>query len=382
MREKVIIKGCASYAQPEVDAAVEAICAEGGLDALVQGAKRVVLKLNLLMKAGPDEAVTTHPAVVRGMIAALQRRGVQDIVLADSPSGFFSEQRLRAVYERCGIAALAGPGVRLNYNTDAHLRSGAGKMREFEIVDVFSDPDAVVIGVGKVKTHAMTGMSGAVKNFFGTIPGLTKAEMHCRVPDKPQFCEMLCELFDLVHPSFQLMDGIVGMEGNGPSGGRPRNFGFLIGGQNGYAVDRVLCEVIGMGPRTAMTVNASIRRGSAPEALEQIEILGDRDFAERPVRDLLLPQSAETDFSTALPGFLRPLGKRLFRAVSPRPVIREKDCVGCAMCYEICPQRTIQIQNKKAKILPENCIKCFCCHEVCPQRAIDIRTNLLFRLLK
>ncbi len=382
MKETVIIKACPSYEQQAVDDAVEAVCAAGGLDALVGPQSEVVLKVNLLMKAAPDEAVTTNPAVVRGMIRALQKRGVRSIVVADSPSGTFSEPRLRAIYDRCGMTALTDTGAQLNWNLEAHPHSGAGKIKEFQICDVFANPNAVVIGLGKVKTHAMTGMSGAVKNFFGVIPGLSKAEMHCRIPEKPAFCEMLCELFDLVHPAFHLMDGIVGMEGNGPSGGSPRAFGFLIGGRNGYAVDRVLCEAIGMGAKAAKTVDTAIGRGSAPASLDEIEILGDRAFVDQPVRDLALPESADTDFSSHLPRFLRPLGKKVMRAASPRPVIRTRDCIGCGMCYEICPQRTIRIEDKKAKIDPGSCIKCFCCHEVCPHRAIDIRTNLLFRVLK
>ncbi|MEG1651758.1 MAG: 4Fe-4S binding protein, partial [Oscillospiraceae bacterium] len=83
-----------------------------------------------------------------------------------------------------------------------------------------------------------------------------------------------------------------------------------------------------------------------------------------------------------LPEFLKPIGKKLIRSVSPRPVIRTKDCVGCAMCFEICPQHTIKIENKIAHIEQKNCIKCFCCHEACPQRAIDIKTNILFRVFK
>ncbi len=364
-----------------MDAAVESVCTLGGLDGLVSGKTRVLLKVNLLMKAAPDEAVTTHPAVVAGTIKALKKRGVRNIVIADSPSGYFSENRLKAIYERCGMTALTGAGVSLNYDTTAHTVSGQGSFRQFEVADVFTNAD-VVIGIGKAKTHAMTGMTGAVKNFFGVVAGLSKAKMHSRLPNKANFCEMLCALYDLIDPAFQIVDGVVGMEGNGPSGGKPRNFGFVLGGRNGYAVDRVLCEAIGMGPARALTVAASIARGSAPADLADIELAGDRAFVDAPVTDLLLPESAAADFTSKLPVFLRETGERVVRTVSPRPVIRTADCVGCAMCIEICPRQTITIKNKKAIINPADCIKCFCCHEVCPERAIDIKTSLLLRLMK
>ncbi|MEG0913276.1 MAG: DUF362 domain-containing protein [Oscillospiraceae bacterium] len=377
----VYLKKCATYEQETVDGAVEFIFQSSSICASITAKTRIVLKLNLLIKSSPDEAVTTHPAVVAAVIKALKKRGAEQIVLADSSSGFFSAAKLKGIYEKCGIANLVQSGVTLNYDVSSAPRSGDGLNKQFEIINAVTNAD-VVIGIGKVKTHAMTGMSGAIKNYFGVIPGLAKAEMHSRIPEKPQFCEMLCELYDLVKPSFSIMDGVVGMEGNGPSGGTPRPFGFIIGGENAYMVDRVLCDIMGIGAQKALTVAASIKRGSAPANIAEIAVVGDRDIVDMPITDLLLPESADNDFTSSLPEFLKPIGKKLIRSVSPRPVIRTKDCVGCAMCFEICPQHTIKIENKIAHIEQKNCIKCFCCHEVCPQRAIDIKTNILFRVFK
>jgi uncharacterized protein (DUF362 family) len=84
------------------------------------------------------------------------------------------------------------------------------------------------VDVAKLKTHAMTGLSGAVKNMFGAIPGLLKPEMHCRFPQKEDFSAMLVDLCEAVRPSVCFVDAIVGMEGNGPSGGTPRFVGRLL----------------------------------------------------------------------------------------------------------------------------------------------------------
>ncbi len=368
MRNTVIIKAVRGYEdQAAVDAAVEQIFAASEVGDRVGSQTRVALKLNLLMRAAPEEAVTTHPAVVRAVIAALQKRGVRDIVLCDCPSGPFSESRLAGIY--------AGGGVRLNFDMACR------PVRDYNLLQCALDAD-VRIGVGKVKTHAMAGMTGAVKNWFGMIPGLEKAQQHMRLPRREDFGGMLCDLYDAVAPDFNILDGIVGMEGDGPSGGRPRAYGFLAAGENGYHVDRAVCHCLGLRPEAALSVASSIARGKAPLDASALAVEGDRAVFEHPITDLLLPRSADIGLSGNLPKLLQPAGRWAFAHMAPRPVIRARDCVGCGRCREICPQQTIRIQNKKAVIDRAKCIRCFCCHEVCPQRAIDIHTSPIFRLLK
>lgn len=82
----------------------------------------------------------------------------------------------------------------------------------------------VIVDLAKLKSHALTKFSGAVKNYYGTIPGLQKVETHARFPDYGDFGSMLCDLcayFAGNKPTFSVLDGIVAMEGNGPTGGEP-----------------------------------------------------------------------------------------------------------------------------------------------------------------
>ena len=381
MSDTVYLKSAASYEQSLVDAAVEDIFSRAEIGTRVGPDTRVALKLNLLMKAAPAESVTTHPAVVRAVVAALQRRGVRDILLCDCPSGPFSAGRLEGIYQGCGIAELAGGGVRLNYDMTARVTPGVGATRDYSLLQCAADAD-ILIGLGKVKTHAMAGMTGAVKNWFGMIPGLEKAEVHMRFPNRADFGAMLCDLYDTVAPDFNLVDGIVGMEGDGPSGGRPRAFGFLAAGENGYHVDRAVCHCLGMAPELALSVASSMARGKAPRDAAALDIEGDRARFDSPLTDLLLPRSADIGLWGNLPKVLQPAGKWAVARLAPRPVVRAKDCVGCGRCREICPRQTIRIADKKATIDRAGCIRCFCCHEVCPQRAIDIRANPIFRMFK
>ncbi len=381
MRDTVAIKACGSYRRDEVDAAVEQLfrlCAPP-IDAK-GGRAKVLLKVNMLMRAKPDEAVTTHPAVVAAVIRALKSRGFSDITVADSPSGPASEARLKGIFDATGMTEVAeNEGVSLSLDLKSSVVRGAAG-REFNILEAVQRCD-VLIDIAKLKTHAMTGFTCAVKNCFGVIPGLDKSEKHLEYPDRDGFCEMLCALCDTVKPAFTVVDGIVGMEGNGPSGGTPREAGVLAAGEDPFLVDRVLCEYVGFSPDEALTVKRSIERGSAPADAKDIEVVGDRGLLDTPVR-FARPETVKTDLTGYAPGFLQPLWKRFLHAVAPRPVVRTADCVGCGRCAEICPQKTIEITGRKAAIRKDRCIRCFCCHEVCPERAIDIKHSAVFRVLK
>ncbi|MEA5050617.1 MAG: DUF362 domain-containing protein [Oscillospiraceae bacterium] len=346
------------------------------------GAEKVVVKVNLLRRAAPAEAVTTHPAVVAAVIAALKERGYGDVTVADCPSGPFTAARMKAIYETCGMTALEGDGVRLNYDFESVVKKPPrGGARGFEILKIIADADAVV-NVGKLKTHALTGMTGAVKNLFGVVPGLTKTQLHFEYPRCADFCDMLCELAQTAAPALSILDAVVGMEGDGPSAGVPRAFGFVAGSCSPFDLDAAAARALGLGIRDAATVYAAGEKWLGPDDLTDASVFGDRDVVEYPLDDLKLPATRGRDVRAVVPGFLKGLPQRLFTRMAPRPAVDAKKCVGCGECARACPQKAIDIAGGRAHIRRQDCIRCFCCHEVCPQKAVVIRRSLLFRLFK
>lgn len=337
---------------------------------------RVLLKPNLLIKRRPEEATTTHPAVVAGVIACLQELGVKDITIADSPGGPYAKAYLNQIYEGTGlrkVADAAGDAVHLNLDcSSGECRLEQGVMsKSFTIITPVRKAD-FIINLPKLKTHGMMTLSGGVKNLFGCIPGLMKPEMHWRFPENERFAEMLVDLAEAVHPDLTLCDGIVAMEGDGPSGGTPRAVGALLGAWSPFSLDVALCRVLSLEPDRVPTVRAATARGLCPSSWEELTILGDT----LPVPEKFqLPRSRSVDFTKRLPGFLRPAVNRLMR---DRPEIRKKDCIGCGKCAESCPAKTIRIVDRKAHIRHENCIRCYCCHEMCPVKAIDIKRFRIF----
>lgn len=380
MEHTVVCRSVAGY-DAGVDEAVEAVFAACPAAQRLGPATRALVKPNLLAKHPPEHAVTTHPAVVAACVRALQRRGVTDITVADSCGGLYTPGGMKAAYAVSGLAAVCEPlGAKLYTACRAQPRKTDGALvREFQLIEPVHEADFIV-SVPKLKTHVMTGLSCAVKNLFGTVPGLQKAEFHMRFPDKAHFGGMLVDLCGAVRPDLTVVDGIVGMEGDGPAGGSPRAVGAVLGGSDPYAIDLAACRMMGLAPMAVPYLAAAHARGLCPEALDASWLAGDVRAAA-PVQGFRLPGSyAGIDFSDKAPRALRWAVPGVERWLAPRPKIRASRCVGCGKCAEICPGHTIRIENGKAHIEPSGCIRCFCCHEMCPAKAIDVRRAGIFNL--
>ena len=225
----IAITRAAEYTPACCEAAVERVfCLLKAPEAIGPDTK-ILLKPNLLSKSAPEKAVTTHPEMVRAVIRACVRRGArpENITLADSAGGLYNPAGVQALYKVCGMAAVcAEEGVNLYTACESvpcAVENGA-VVRQFELLRPVLEAD-FIIDLPKFKTHVMTGMTAATKNLFGCIPGLKKAEWHTRFPDRERFGRMLIDLLLTVKPAMAVLDGIVGMEGDGPGGGEPRAVG-------------------------------------------------------------------------------------------------------------------------------------------------------------
>ncbi|MBC8535302.1 DUF362 domain-containing protein [Feifania hominis] len=350
----------------------------GGVSRFVKPGTRVLLKVNLLMARKPDAATTTHPALVEALAKTLVEAGAA-VTIADSPGGLYTEAALRKIYRVTGMEqAAANAGARLNFDTGADFkRHEEGKLcRNFHFIQPYFDAD-LVISVCKLKTHAMTTYTGAVKNMFGLVPGLEKPEFHFRFPERKNYCDMLVDLCDAARPALAFMDAVVAMEGDGPSGGTPRGVGLTLASESPFALDLAAAAVVGLGPDQVPTLERAAQRGFAPADAGELTILGEPISSVR-VEGFQLPKSHDdiTRFGR-LPKFLN---EPLRRYGAPRPVISRAVCIGCGACAESCPAKTIAIREKKAFINYKNCIRCFCCQEMCPVRAIAIKKRKLFAL--
>ena len=375
--EKVSLLTCKTYDQKTLDAVIERhFQALDPESTRIKPGMKVLIKPNLLLRRTPDEATTTHPAFITALVRAVKKRG-GIVTIADSPGGPYTRSALRGIYAATGMAETAEKErVSLNENTESveRVNENGQICRSFPIIKPAAEAD-VIISAAKLKTHAQMNFSGAVKNLFGTIPGLTKPEFHFRFPQKKDFGGMLVDLCETVKPAFSFIDGIVGMEGNGPSGGKVKKVGLTAASLNPFALDLVTARLVGFSADEVPTIVSSIERGLCPADLDEIEIVGER--AETLLTPFEKPDSASLEFLENLhvPAFLRAAVNYF---LTPRPVIIKSRCIGCGKCAESCPRHVIEIVDKKAQISYARCIHCFCCHEMCPAKAIRIRRAALF----
>ena len=370
---KVALRACASYEREAVEKAVDdlfELC--GGIGSVVRPGQRVLIKVNLLMKRRPEQATTTHPEVARAIVRAVQRAGAA-AVLADSPGGPYTKGMLAGVYEACGMKAVAQEtGCQLNddFSTTVHFDEQAHAAKRLDLIGLIDQVDAVIT-VGKLKTHGYTTMTGCVKNLYGLVPGTTKVEYHSRYPHADIFSHMLLDICAHVKPCFAILDAVTGMEGEGPSGGRPRAIGVLLGGRNAHAVDAAAARLIGLKPEQVTTLAAARQRGMLPE----YEVIGDA-LETLIIRDFDIPMKLRR-------GSWVRLMNGLPQALRPRPVFTHRLCDGCGTCLRVCPAKAIALNDsRRPEADLDKCIRCYCCQELCPKNDIQVRRNPFFRLLK
>ena len=195
--DKVSLVRCESYEYDEIRKALdESLSLIDGLSFVKPGMK-VGIKANLVTGSAADRAITTHPVLLKRLCELLVQRGAS-VVIGDSPGGLFTPGFVQNVYKNCGLTELekaSGGSILLNQNfsvKEAEFKD-AVSLKSFSYTGWLDDVD-VIINFSKLKTHAMMGMSCAVKNMFGCVPGTTKTEYHMRFPEERAFANVMVDL--------------------------------------------------------------------------------------------------------------------------------------------------------------------------------------------
>ena len=370
---KVALIHCQQYEREAVQKAVDAIFDQcGGIQAFIKPRMRVLIKLNLLMKRTPDKATTTHPEVARAVALAVMRGGGIP-VFADSPGGPYTQRMLSGVYEICGISTVAAEiGCALNddFTTTTRYYEDGHVAKHLDLIGLIDHVDAVIT-VGKLKTHGLTTMTGCVKNLYGLVPGTKKVEYHARYQDVRLFSQMLVDICGCVKPCFAILDAVIGMEGEGPSGGEPRVIGALLGGCDAHQVDEAGARLIGLMAEQVTTLAAAKKRG----VLKPYVMTGD---PPEPLilHDFCIPMKLRrTNWLHAV--------NHMPQVLRPRPVFRCLQCDGCGTCMRACPAGAITLDESRCPHVDlKKCIRCFCCQELCPKTDIEVWRPFVFHWMK
>jgi uncharacterized protein (DUF362 family)/Pyruvate/2-oxoacid:ferredoxin oxidoreductase delta subunit len=367
---RVSIARCRTYDPGTVRSAVAGTLAPlGGIGKFVGTGQRVLVKPNLLSSRPPEAAVTTHPAVVQAVVEEVQRAGGVP-VLGDSPGGRNTGQSYERLLRRTGMQGVAeATGCEVVSFEDATVEVQAPQaksFRKFTVGKAVADADRVIV-LPKLKTHQLTYYTGAVKILYGYIPGLRKAEYHLHTgTDAETFSDLLLDLHSALPPTLAVMDAVLGMEGQGPSNGNPREIGLVLASDSCPALDLVACSIVGLDPAAIPTVRKAGERGIGPKDLAEVDVLGER------IDDVRVPdfEKPGTMRIARLPPFVLHAAQSLLAA---RPEIYPGRCIMCGKCAEGCPPGAIRwAKGQVPSIRYRHCIRCYCCQELCPQGAIEV----------
>ena len=381
MRPDVVIVPCADYTEGETRAALErALAPLGGLD-WVEAGMRIAVKVNLVTFAKPEKAATTHPGLLCALVRLLAERGA-DVVVGDSPGGLYNAAYVNRVYAATGMRAVEQAGGRLNQNFEqSAAQYPQGKVcRQFHYTAWLDGADAV-INLCKLKTHGMMAMTCGAKNLFGTIPGTMKPEYHFRYPDPRDFARMIVDLNEYFKPRLTIVDAVECMEGNGPTGGTPRHMGALLAAESPHKVDLVCAGLIGLKREEVPTLEAALERELIPSSESELRVEGDPAAFSIPDFQRITTGNSHLFTGNGKSLFGRVEGFVMGWALSQRPVVKKKECVGCGECRDICPAKAITMVKQKPRIDRKACIRCFCCQEFCPKSAMKVHRTLIARLL-
>ncbi len=358
----VALVRCPRYDAALVAEAVgRAVTLLGGWDFFIKPGQRVLIKPNLLSDHPPEHAVTTHPEVVRAIVRAVKAMGAVAMV-GDSPASAVTVSR---IWEKTGFAAMClEEGVELVSFEGEGARQVERNGHAFSLSAALARAE-VLINVPKVKTHALTTLTCGVKNLYGCIPGYQKAALHKQYPRPSDFGGLLAAVADEVRPCLTIADGIVGMEGEGPSSGTPAALGFVAASTDPYALDLQMCRVIGA---PARSVPYLVRQAGNPRYAGTV-LLGEQPESLRPAL-FCIPSTVKA----------RLVPRWAARLVAPllwvRPVFDPALCIRCGRCAASCPVRVLEMSRPVPLLVnPQGCIGCCCCHEMCPVKAIRMRQS-------
>ncbi len=364
MTLKVAAAKCEKYDIDEVSEAIKAALKSIGAE-LPKG-KKVLVKPNILGSYLPEEAITTHPVFIEAVCRMLKHNNCE-IIVGDS-SGFSGSTSkaicasgVKAAAEKYGATAVSFESTKI------FQKKTKGKvLKEIALPNLLNEVD-YVINLPKLKTHSLMVFTAGVKNLFGLVPGGRKPDYHNQAPTTDEFADLLCDIYAAVKPKLKLtiVDGILGMEGNGPAAGKPKQAGLVIASQDAGALDYIVQDIIGL--QSPVVKKLISRKLLDPTKVEFVGELPRVNF--RPPNSLI-----RTDI---IPKLIRAYAQKQMTA---HPFVREKDCIKCGICAKSCPTKAITLKPYP-RFNRRTCIDCYCCHELCPEHAIYLKGSIGRKLL-
>ena len=323
--------------------------------------KKVLIKPNALRSSAADEAIVTHPSVLRAVVEKVETLNPAAIVVGDNP-GVASYGANEECFEKTGLMAAAKGYYRNIGNDPVSVDFNPAYLSSVSVSKVIMEAD-IIISLPRFKTHGLTVLSGALKNSYGFLCGAQKALLHKMAGSPARFQEVVVDVFKIRVPDLFILDAVVGMEGNGPSSPDLRGIGLILAADNAVAMDSVIATMMGCDPSCLRFLQKAKEDGLGDYDLDKINIIGKLEE----IPDFKLPPlggEAITENPT--------IQQMLASKTNFRPKVDQRLCTGCGTCVDQCPVSALTMIGEFPEVDADTCITCFCCQELCPEKAIQL----------
>ncbi len=366
----VILKKCEQYNFFLVKEKINEMFNELNFLEKINETTNVFVKLNLVGPFDPSTGITTHPIVLKAVLDIIKQK-TKNIIVGDNPA---TRDQISTM-KKCGVYDIIKEYECKILEGDIFTKISNPNHKiynAFEVSKQMIDAD-ILINIPKLKTHTLAYMTCAQKNFFGLIYGLNKSAWHVKASNPLEFGDAINDLYGALLDNYKsktilhLCDGIIGLEGEGPSsGGIPKQANVLLASYDAVALDRVACELVKLDHNKLYITNIAQERNYGEGNLNNIKIIGNQldDFSDL---KFLAPKDSLSHIGLK---FLR--FKFLRNMLLEHPKINKNKCIKCGECAKICPPKTMLLEKGQFPHLKNtDCIRCWCCAEVCPKNAIE-----------
>jgi len=238
-------------------------------ESAVSGWKQVLIKVNFITVETWDTGATTDPVVVEAIIKKLKNLPVQILVVESdatmtSADKAFEATGMKEMCQRNDVECLNLRHVKDRVKIDVPDCETLGSITLPRIVT-----ESAIISAAKLKTHMATKVTLGMKNMFGLLPDKFKGKYHAKGISK-----VIVDVNAVLRPALTVIDGFVGMEGRGPSGGTPVKMDLIIAGKDVVATDSTAARVMGFEPIEIAHIRKAHEKGLGN--IDDIEILGSK----------------------------------------------------------------------------------------------------------
>ena len=349
--EKVGIVKCGNYEQKKIDKVIQKVLKLSEIE--IPKNKKVLIKPNIVVaEVKKPKAVLTNPMILEAICKILKKNNCKIYI---GESSFMDTD---IAFKNSGVEKIAKKyGKLVIFEQDKLIKINDKKakvLKNFNLAKTIKDVD-LIINVPKLKTHQLTKYTGAIKNLYGCIPGGMKQKLHSKAKGEEKFSKLLVDIYQNIKPEINIMDGIIGMEGRGPTSGKEKKIGYILASKNAVSLDVVSSKLIGYKPKNILMIKEAVARklGSFKFSLEGMNKVPCVD--------------CEKPFVSGK------MSKRVLKMLKEKPiVVDKKKCIKCGRCAAKCPVKAIKLSPFPV-IDKKKCIRCFCCMEICPKDALSLK---------